>query len=410
MTLRIGNAELFGVTESSLTLYFSIETDDGPVDAPAMIQIDGETRHVSEGVSGTRRVEIADLDPATQYRVEIETKDGTAAIHDGPFPATATTLPEPTGALSASFATLNDLHFGEPRFGGVLRPDGEPDEDRPGWAFVRESDDEVPYWKYMNEDAISEINSLGVDAAIIKGDIADRGLPEQFAAAADAFSKFEMPHHAFLGNHDYYARNISADGRPGVEVDGYALLDQPPAPRTVDLGGWQLILLETTIPGDHHGEFDEERLYWLDQALSRSRDAAMPTLVLMHHQPVPPEHASSYPNTIGIKPNDSLALFELIGSNPQVRGVLIGHTHRNRVRRYAESGNVPFIEVNCTKDYPGGYGHYRLFDDGSFQQQVHRTSTARALAHSTRCATFFQGGYRDFALGSLSSRSFVVPS
>jgi hypothetical protein len=408
MTLRIENAELFGVTESSLTLYFSVEADDGPVEAPASIRIDGEIRCVSEGISGTRRVEIDGLDPDTEYRLEIEASDGSTAVHEAPFPATVRTLSKPSGELVATFATLNDLHFGEPRFGGVLRPDGEPDEDRAGWGFVQETDDEVPYWKFMNEDAIADINSLGVDAAFIKGDIADRGLPKQFADAADAFSKFEMPHHAFLGNHDYYARNNSIHGQEGLEVDGYALLGQPPAPRTVNLGGWQLILLETAIPGDHHGEFDDERRYWLDQSLAQSREAAVPTLILMHHQPVPPEHAGRYPNTIGINPHDSLALFELIGSNPHVRGVLIGHTHRNRVRRYAESGDVPFIEVNCTKDYPGGFGHYRLFDDGSFRQQVHRTSTARALAHSTRCATFFQGGYRKFALGALSSRSFVV--
>ncbi len=408
MTVRVRNAELFGITESSLTLYFSVEADAGPIDAPASVRIDGEIRGFCEGIAGTRKVQIDGLDPDTEYQLEIETLDGSPAIHDDPFPATARTLPEPSGELAASFATLNDLHFGEPRVGGVLGPDGEPAEDRPGWGFVEETEGEVPYWKYMNQDAIAEINALDVDATFIKGDIADRGLPEQFAAAADAFSKFEMPHHAFLGNHDYYARNNSVSGHGGREVDGYALLGQPPAPRSVDLGGWRLILLETAIPGDHHGEFDDERLHWLYQALAQSREAAMPTLIMMHHQPVPPEHAGSYPNTIGIKPHDSLALFELIGSNPQVRGVLIGHTHRNRVRRYAGSGNVPFIEVCCTKDYPGGFGHYRLFDDGSFRQQVHRTSTERALTHSTRCSTFFQGGYRKFALGALSCRSFVV--
>ena len=117
MTLRIENAELFGVTESSLTLYFSVEADDGPIDAPANVRIDGEIRCVCEGISGTRRIEIDCLDPDTEYRIEIETSDGSPAIHDDPFPATARTLPKPSGELVASFATLNDLHFGEPRFG-----------------------------------------------------------------------------------------------------------------------------------------------------------------------------------------------------------------------------------------------------------------------------------------------------
>jgi hypothetical protein len=88
--------------------------------------------------------------------------------------------------------------------------------------------------------------------------------------------------------------------------------------------------------------------------------------------------------------------------------VLIGHTHRNRVRRYRASGATPYAEVNCTKDYPGGWAHYRLYDDGSFRQEVRRTSSERALSHSSLCRGFFRGGYKLFALGELSTRSLVA--
>jgi Icc protein len=400
MSYLIRDPELFGLTESSLTLTFGVFDASGPVDAPARVRLNGETRATSEGVRGTRHVRIEDLEPNREYRVEIEVAGAEAPPHDEHFPAVARTLPQPAAREVASFATLNDLHFGEQRFGGVLQDDGEYGADREGWDFVRATDTEVPYWQFMNEDAIAQINALDVDTTIIKGDIADTGQPEQFEAAAIAFARFEKSHHAFLGNHDYYAR---LDGR---EVDGYAILGQPPAPRCVDLAGWRLVLLETALPGEHHGVFGEDRLAWLEDSLAESPDK--PTLVFMHHQPVPPQHANSYPNTIGIVPDHSLALFELIGSNPQIRGVLIGHTHRNRVRHYPDSGRVPFIEVNCSKDYPGGFGHYRLFEDGGFRQEVHRTSSHRALAHSTLCRGFFQGGYRNFALGSLACRSFSV--
>jgi hypothetical protein len=40
---------------------------------------------------------------------------------------------------------------------------------------------------------------------------------------------------------------------------------------------------------------------------------------------------------------------------------------------------------------------------------VRRTATPRALEHSSRCRHCFRGFYRDFALGSLEERSFVVP-
>ena len=129
----------------------------------------------------------------------------------------------------------------------------------------------------------------------------------------------------------------------------------------------------------------------------------------MHHQPVPHEYADVFPNTIGIDPGDSQPLFELLGGHPQLRGVLIGHTHKNRVHRHRACSNLPFIEVQCSKDYPGGWAHYRLFADGSFRQEVHRTSTERALAHSGRCRHLFQGGYRRFALGRLEERSFAIP-
>ena len=400
--IRIEKPEIFGVTESSLTLAFDVRDTQGPVDAEARVRIGGEVRAVSVGTAATRLVRIEGLEPGRPHRLSLEVTGGQPPLPDPYFPESVETLPQPEARETASFATLNDLHFGELRFGGVLEVDGELGADGPGSPSVRADETEVPYWRFMNEDAIDEINAAGVETTLIKGDIADRGLPEQFAAAAEAFARFRMPHHAFLGNHDHYGRNV------GLEVDGYALLGQPRAPRSLELGGWRLVLVETAEPGEHHGAFDEDRLRWLDEALAETRETAQPTLVLMHHHPVPPEHADSYPNNIGIRPQQSLQFFDLIGRHPQVRGVLLGHTHRNRVRRYAASGEIPYVEVNCTKDYPGGWAHYRLFEDGSFRQEVRRISSPRALLHSARCRDFFKGFYRIFSLGQLSERSFVA--
>jgi len=403
MSLHIRDPEIFGVTDTSLTVGFRVEDEAGPVDAPATIRVNGAVRAVSERATATRVVRIEDLAPGAEQRVAIEVAGAASPVPDRYFPASVRTLDAPRGRRTASFATLNDLHFGEPRFGGQLTADHEYGDEADGFPLIRDGDTEVPYWRIMNEDAIAEINAAGVDAVVIKGDIADRGLPEQFGWARETFARIAAPHHAFLGNHDYYGRHNGA----GV-VDGYALLGQAPAPRAVDLGGWRLVLLETALPGDHHGVLDGDRLAWLAGALDETREAAIPTLLLMHHQPVPPEHRDAYPNSIGVVPEQSVAFFGLIGAHPQVKGVLIGHTHRNRVRRYRASGPVPFVEVNCTKDYPGGWAHYALYDDGTFRQEVRRTSSERALAHSTRCRACFNGFYRDFSLGRLEERSFVA--
>ena len=403
MPLHICDPEVFGVTRESVTLCFRVEDDDGPVAAPARIRIDGELRAVSEGPAGTRQLRIDELEADRALRLDIEVVGAEPPARDRHWPEQVRTLPAPGAHRTATFATLNDLHFGESRFGGRLTADHEYGDEEPGFPLIRAEDTELPYWRTMNEDAVAEINAAGVDAAFVKGDIADRGLPEQFAWARETFAGFAMPHHAFLGNHDYYGRHNGAG-----DVDGYALLGQPAAPRAVELGGWRLLLLETALPGDHHGVFGEDREGWLAEALAETRELRTPTLLLMHHQPVPPEHRDSYPNSIGMDPEHSVRFFERIGANPQVRGVLIGHTHRNRVRRYRESGAVPFVEVNCTKDYPGGWAYYELFEDGSFRQEVRRTATPRALAHSTRCQGCFRGFYRHFALGTLAERSFVA--
>lgn len=60
------------------------------------------------------------------------------------------------------------------------------------------------------------------------------------------------------------------------------------------------------------------------------------------------------------------------------------------------------------KDDPGGFALYELYDDGTFRQEVRRTSSARALAHSARCRDCFRGTYRDFALGTLADRARVA--
>lgn len=402
MPVQIRDPELFGITESSLTITFAVESDGESVDAETRVLLNGEERAVSSGVMGTRYIRVEELDPKTEYRVEIRAEGAAPALTDDFFPETVETLPGTDAGCTASFATLNDLHFGEPRFGGTLREDGDYGDPKPGFDAVRADDQAEPYWRVMNEDAISEINASGPDAVFIKGDIADRGREEQFKTAARAFERFEMPHHAFLGNHDYYAL------QDDVEVDGLALLNQPSAPRVVDLGGWRIVLADTVEPGQHHGVFPDSRLAWLDEILSETRELKIPTLVLMHHQPVPPKYASVFPNKIGLRPEHSLRLFDLIGRHPQVKALLIGHTHMNRARIHPAAGAAPFIEVSCVKDYPGSFGHYRLYDDGHLRQEVRRISTPRALAHSTRCRDFFNGAYRKFALGQLSDRSLII--
>lgn len=378
--VRISDAEVVGVTESTVTVALAAEgSGDG-----VRLRVGDAVRELAPA-DGLQLITVGDLPPATELGLAVE--DG--APDSSSLPRTVTTLPAPAAAQVASFATLNDLHFGERQFGGVP---GVADDVLPATYT------EIPYWQFMNDDAVGDINAAGVDAAMIKGDIADRGRADELALARATFDRLAMPWHAFLGNHDAYA------GPDGLRA-GYATLGQPPPPRTIELGGFRLLFVDTVDPGNHRGRLTGETLGWLDAELARS-DA--PAILLMHHQPVPADHARGLINAIGIPPADSAPLFELVARHRQVVAVLIGHTHRNRVRRYPQARGVPFAEVACTKDYPGAWAHYRLFADGTIRQEMRRISSPRALAHSRRCGAMFGGRYRDYASGALADRSWVT--
>jgi hypothetical protein len=108
----------------------------------------------------------------------------------------------------------------------------------------------------------------------------------------------------------------------------------------------------------------------------------------------------------GINPDDSEALAAVVAKHENVAGYFAGHTHRNRVRRFPSARGVPFVEIACTKDYPGCWGEYRVYEDG-FTQMVRRAAAPDAMAWSEKTRGMFAGLYRDYALGPLGDRCFV---
>ena len=109
-------------------------------------------------------------------------------------------------------------------------------------------------------------------------------------------------------------------------------------------------------------------------------------------------------------PDCSDGLDELCTRHSNVVAYAAGHTHRHRVRPMARSG-VPSIEVGCTKDFPGTWAEYRVFE-GGIMQVVHRMSSPEALAWSESCRHLYSDfgiDYETYALGSLADRCFVIP-
>ena len=104
--------------------------------------------------------------------------------------------------------------------------------------------------------------------------------------------------------------------------------------------------------------------------------------------------------------DDSLAFVKLIARREAIVGYFAGHTHTNRVVRLGGARAVPLVEVACTKDYPGAWAEYHVYE-GGYTQVMRRVTEPAAFAWAERGRGMIQGIYRDLVLGSVDARCFT---
>lgn len=290
------------------------------------------------------------------------------------------TLPR-LGERLATIATVNDVHFGETECGVI-------DGLEVGPVFsAREGDD--PYPEVMNRAAIDEMTAIDPDVVIVKGDLTCNGTIEEYDAFRAAYVNTFGDHLVHVrGNHDAY--------RGGT----YAA---EPTQR-VDLPGVTVAVLDTTLPGHTPGRVTTEQMEWLDDLAGT---ADRPVLLFGHHHPWSPDSRERPESYFGILPDDSERLVNVVARHTGILGYFAGHTHRNRVRRFSATGERPWTEVACVKDYPGTWAEYRVFDGGVLQ--IHRRiSSPAALEWSEKTRQMYAGTYAAYALGDLSDRCFAM--
>ena len=162
-------------------------------------------------------------------------------------------------------------------------------------------------------------------------------------------------------------------------------------------------VLDTVQPGTDRGQLVPAQVEWLADLAG---SVTGPVLVFGHHN-LWDLHADHRSDTyFGIKPDDSEALARVVRRHENIVGYFAGHTHRHRVRRFPEARGVPFVEIGCTKDYPGAWAEYHVYDDG-YTQVMRRISAPDALVWTERTRPMYAGLYRDYALGELSHRCFT---
>ena len=298
---------------------------------------------------------------------------------------TVRTLARPDGELLCRFATVNDVHFGEVEAGRI-------DDLRDG-PIRRAEPGAEPYPEVMNLAAAAEMAAIDPVVVIVKGDLTAEGTRGEWDAFEACYrAAFGHRLHVVRGNHDAYQHQAEYAGDHWIELPGVAVA-----------------LLDTAIPGATTGTITTEQINWLDDHCD---GADRPVFVMGHHQ----QWISTGPDAkrgddyFGLHPDASDALDTLAARRAGIVAYAAGHTHRHRVRPMTDSG-VPSIEIGCTKDFPGTWAEYRVYE-GGIMQVVHRMSTPTALAWSESCRGLYSDfgiDYETYALGTLADRCFTIP-
>ncbi len=324
---------------------------------------------------------VADDEVVVHDGLDVHRHLGLAPDHDHDLDGFRVhTLARPPGEHLCTFATVNDVHFGEIECGII---DGL--EMRPTFRVAEGAE---PYPVTMNRGAVAEMAAIDPAAVVVKGDLTSAGTAQELQAFLDMYAPFGDRLHHIRGNHDV---------APGATVPATG-------PQSIDLPGVRLALIDTTVAEQASGRVSPETLEWLDDLVAHTD---RPVLVFGHHHVWSPESRQRPDDYFGIHPDDSERLIQLVARRRSIVGYFAGHTHRNRVRRFAATAAVPWVEVACVKDYPGTWAEYRVFEGGALQ--IHRRiSTPEALAWTEQTRHMFADTYADYALGTIEDRGLAI--
>ena len=165
-----------------------------------------------------------------------------------------------------------------------------------------------------------------------------------------------------MGNHDERAamraelRLVEAAG-PGI----------PPVLEVRWFGGLRVIVLDSTVPGEHWGQVDAQQLSWLSAELSQP--APEGSLLMIHHPPLP----TVLDLAVTVELREQAALAEVLRGS-DVRGILSGHVHHPSFGTFAgipvaaassSAYGQDLAPVGLTRgqDAAQGYNLVHVYDD-----------------------------------------------
>lgn len=161
------------------------------------------------------------------------------------------------------------------------------------------------------------------DFVAISGDLADTPSADEYAHLQRLLAALHIPFAAVPGNHD--DRALLRAALPGqAYAPGQAALNS--AHR---IGGLDIVMLDSSVPGASHGLLDDASLGWLEEMLASA--PSRPALVFLHHPPFLTGIAHMDVQNL----RNSAALAAVLARHKRVRLIAAGHVHRAVLSQFA---------------------------------------------------------------------------
>ena len=175
-----------------------------------------------------------------------------------------------------------------------------------------------PQQKYRGIKPHKNLKTLLQKARLLKpelllatGDLSEDGSLVSYEALQKFFRPLEVPVLALPGNHD--DAGLLAEIFPGSPTDKVSVSEHGP---------WQIIRLNSSLPGKPEGRLSEEMLAELEGLLDKNNQR--PSLIALHHQPIAigSPWIDKYPLT------EPQAFLQIVDQHPNVKAVIWGHVHQ----------------------------------------------------------------------------------
>ena len=209
----------------------------------------------------------------------------------------------------------------------------------------------------------------GIDCILLTGDLAQNPCDSSYGYIRDTLLPHKLPVICLPGNHDDW-----------VLMQQHFNGEWLSTTKQWRWQHWQLLCVNSQIPGSAGGAVAADELAWLEQCLQQT--PALPTMIAVHHNCFPTH--SQWLDTMQI--SNSAAFLALIGRYQHVKIICCGHVHQaiafeeNGMAFYATPATcfqfTPLSASFAVEAQPAGYRILELYPDGQHHSRCYRIDQA----------------------------------